>query len=99
MIHTYIGFQYVSKLAIGYSISPWMSMTRAQILIYCSRSVIADYLPKWRVPFWRKAADWGNLVALIVVGYGWYEFETNDVGLTEGIKRIWKAGSVAEGTA
>ncbi|KAK3068056.1 membrane anchor subunit of succinate dehydrogenase, Sdh4 [Teratosphaeriaceae sp. CCFEE 6253] len=63
------------------------------------QSVIADYLPKWRVPGWRKAADWGNLLALIVVGYGWYEFETNDVGLTEGVRRIWKAGSKLEGTA
>lgn len=32
---------------------------------------------------------------VFVVGWGYYEFETNDVGLTEGIKRIWKAGANA----
>ena len=63
-----------------------------------NRSVIADYFPKWRVPFLRKAADWANVLAVVVVGWGWYEFETNDVGLTEGVRRIWKAGSKAEGT-
>lgn len=35
--------------------------------------------------------DWLRNLALVVVGWGWYEFETNDVGLTEGVKRIWKA--------
>ena len=30
-------------------------------------------------------------MATVVVGVGFYEFETNDVGLAEGIKRIWRA--------
>lgn len=55
------------------------------------RSIITDYLPKWRVPFSRKLADWGNVLAVFVVGWGFYEFETNDVGLTQGIKRVWTA--------
>lgn len=54
-------------------------------------SCITDYFPKWRVPGWRKFFNWARNIALVVVGWGWYEFETNDVGLTEGIKRIWKA--------
>jgi succinate dehydrogenase (ubiquinone) membrane anchor subunit len=29
--------------------------------------------------------------ATVGVGIGLYEFETNDVGVTEAIKRIWKA--------
>lgn len=29
--------------------------------------------------------------ATVLVGVSLYEFETNDVGLTEAIKRIWKA--------
>ncbi|KAK4555876.1 membrane anchor subunit of succinate dehydrogenase, Sdh4 [Recurvomyces mirabilis] len=56
-------------------------------------SIISDYLPSRRVPFWRKLFDYGNMLAVFVVGWGWYEFETNDVGLTEGLKRVWKAGS------
>ncbi|KAK5109398.1 hypothetical protein LTR62_007064 [Meristemomyces frigidus] len=56
-------------------------------------SIIADYLPARRVPITRKLFDWGNALAVFVVGWGWYEFETNDVGLTEGLKRIWKSGS------
>ncbi|KAK5134682.1 hypothetical protein LTR08_006197 [Meristemomyces frigidus] len=57
------------------------------------QSCITDYFPKWRVPKWRKALDWMNFLAVGLVGWGWYEFETNDVGLTEGVRRIWKAGS------
>jgi len=30
-------------------------------------------------------------LATVVVGVGLYEFETNDVGVTEAIKRIWHA--------
>jgi succinate dehydrogenase (ubiquinone) membrane anchor subunit len=41
----------------------------------------------------RKSADWLLRIATIVAGIGFYEFETNDVGLTEGVRRIWKAGS------
>lgn len=57
------------------------------------RNIITDYLPKWRVPRWRMFFDYANLLAVFVVGWGWYEFETNDVGLTEAVKRIWRASS------
>lgn len=30
-------------------------------------------------------------LATLTVGIGFYEFETNDVGLTEAVKRIWHA--------
>ncbi|KAF2716913.1 succinate dehydrogenase-like protein [Polychaeton citri CBS 116435] len=55
------------------------------------QSVIIDYLPNWRVPTIRKLFNWALNLAFVVVGWGFYEFETNDVGLTEGVKRIWKA--------
>jgi succinate dehydrogenase (ubiquinone) membrane anchor subunit len=61
----------------------------------CGRSCITDYFPKHRVPGVRKLFEWLNVLAVFVVGWGWYEFETNDVGLTEGIRRVWKAGATA----
>ena len=45
------------------------------------------------MPFWRKTLDWMNFFAVGLVGWGWYEFETNDVGLTEGVRRVWKGGN------
>ena len=62
----------------------------------CYSAAITDYFPTWRVPKTRKIADWANVLMVFVVGWGYYEFETNDVGLTEGIKRIWKAGANAK---
>jgi len=54
-------------------------------------SVIIDYLPSKRVPVTRAIFWWGLRLATVVVGVGLYEFETNDVGVTEAVKRIWKA--------
>jgi len=54
-------------------------------------ALVVDYLPNKRVPKTRKLFDWGLKAATLMVGVGLYEFETNDVGITEAIKRIWKA--------
>lgn len=62
------------------------------------RAVITDYIPTWQYPKSRKTADWLLVLATGVVGVGLYEFETNDVGLTEAIKRIWRAGSANDAT-
>lgn len=34
---------------------------------------------------------WALNIGTLVVAVGFYEFETNDVGVTEAIKRIWHA--------
>lgn len=39
----------------------------------------------------RKVFDWLLNIATLIVGVGFYEFETNDVGVTEAMKRIWTA--------
>ena len=54
-------------------------------------SVIIDYIPTRRLPKTRTAVWWGLRAATVAVGVGLYEFETNDVGVTEAIKRIWSA--------
>lgn len=63
-----------------------MSLTRP-------RSCVTDYFSTIKHPKLRKFFDWALNIATLLVAWGFYEFETNDVGLTEGIKRIWHAGA------
>lgn len=53
--------------------------------------MIVDYFPSRRVPKTKKALGWVLRGATVLVGVGLYEFETNDIGVTEAIKRIWTA--------
>ncbi|KAL9013938.1 MAG: hypothetical protein Q9173_001403 [Seirophora scorigena] len=55
------------------------------------QSVIIDYVPDKRLPKTRAMFWWGLRAATLLVAVGFFEFETNDVGLTEAIKRIWTA--------
>lgn len=64
---------------------------RLALLLMGSRSCIIDYIPSKRFPKTRALFWWGLRAATLAVGVGFYEFETNDVGLTEAIKRIWTA--------
>eukprot|EP00249_Psilotum_nudum_P025977 c31211_g1_i1 orf=2-313(+) len=73
----------------------------ATILIHSHigfQAVITDYIPQWRMPTARKTFDWLLNLATLLVGIGFYEYETNDVGLCEGVKRVWRAGSVNDAT-
>lgn len=54
-------------------------------------SMVTDYIPRKRLPKTRKAFEWLLKGATVLVGVGLYEFETNDVGLTEAVKRVWTA--------
>ncbi|KZF22022.1 mitochondrial succinate dehydrogenase cytochrome b560 subunit D [Xylona heveae TC161] len=54
-------------------------------------SMVIDYIPKKRFPKSRALFTWGLRAGTVVVAIGLYEFETNDVGLTEAIKRVWTA--------
>ncbi|CCU82774.1 succinate dehydrogenase membrane anchor subunit / SDH4 [Blumeria hordei DH14] len=66
----------------------------ATILIHSHigfESVLTDYVPKKRLPKTRAVSWWALRAATVAVGVGLYEFETNDVGVTEAIKRIWRA--------
>lgn len=52
---------------------------------------IIDYFPKRRVPKTKTFLDWLLRAFTVTTAVGLYEFETNDVGITEAIKRVWKA--------
>ncbi|KAM0795588.1 CybS-domain-containing protein [Usnea florida] len=55
------------------------------------QSCIIDYIPSKRLPRTRAFFWWGLRAATLTVAVGLYEFETNDVGLTEAVKRTWTA--------
>jgi succinate dehydrogenase (ubiquinone) membrane anchor subunit len=66
----------------------------AAILIHSHmgfQAVVIDYVPSRRFPKSRKLVNWSLNLATLLVAVGLYEFETNDVGVTEAIKRIWQA--------
>lgn len=54
-------------------------------------SMVIDYIPNKKYPKLRVLFWWGLRTATLLVAVGLYEFETNDVGVTEAIKRIWTA--------
>ncbi|KAL7780459.1 hypothetical protein CFE70_010482 [Pyrenophora teres f. teres 0-1] len=54
-------------------------------------SCIVDYFPKKRVPKTRAAAMWALRAGTVVLGLALYSFETNDVGITEAVARLWHA--------
>jgi len=84
----------IAPFAAG-SLNPVLDATLcAGIIIHSHigfQSVIIDYIPTKRLPKTRKFMWWVLRAATVSVAVGLYEFETNDVGVTEAIKRIWKA--------
>jgi len=84
----------IAPFAAG-SLNPTMdAVLCATILIHSHigfESMVIDYIPTKRLPRVRMLFWWGLRLATVVVGVGLYEFETNDVGVTEAIRRIWTA--------
>lgn len=62
------------------------------ILTLSFRNCITDYFSPHKHPGLRRSFDWILRIATVLAAIGFYEFETNDVGVTEAIKRIWHAG-------
>ncbi|KAI8393473.1 CybS-domain-containing protein [Radiomyces spectabilis] len=54
-------------------------------------SCITDYIPKRVYPRLHPLAKWSLRAATALTMWGLYEFNTNDLGVTEGIARIWTA--------
>ncbi|KAI1378877.1 CybS-domain-containing protein [Hypoxylon crocopeplum] len=79
----------------GGSLNPGLDAVLCSlVLVHCHlgiQSVLIDYIPNSKYPKSRKLSMWMLNAATLLVGVGLYEFETNDVGLTEAVKRVWKA--------
>jgi len=84
----------VAPFAAG-SLSPVVdAILCAAIIIHSHigfQAMIIDYIPQKRLPKTRTFSKWFLRASTLTVAVGLYEFETNDVGVTETIKRIWKA--------
>jgi succinate dehydrogenase (ubiquinone) membrane anchor subunit len=84
----------VAPFAAG-SLNPTMdAILCGAVLIHSHigfQTVLIDYFPKYKAPRLNKFLWWTLNAATLTVGVGLYEFETNDVGVTEAIKRIWTA--------
>ncbi|KAF2030495.1 succinate dehydrogenase-like protein membrane anchor subunit [Setomelanomma holmii] len=52
---------------------------------------IIDYFPKKRIPKIRATANWALRIGTVTLGIALYSFETNDVGITEAVSRLWHA--------
>lgn len=66
---------------VGGALNPLMdSIFVAAILIHSHigfQALITDYIPTWRMPKIRKAFDWLLNLATVIVGIGFYQFETS----------------------
>ncbi|KAL8903218.1 MAG: hypothetical protein Q9171_007479 [Xanthocarpia ochracea] len=84
----------IAPFAAG-SLNPVMDALLCAGLIIHShigfQSIVIDYVPDKRLPKTRAFFWWALRAATVVTAIGFFEFETNDVGLTEAIKRIWTA--------
>lgn len=60
-------------------------------ILTTNRACIIDYFPAKRIPTARKAAMWALRIGTVTLGLALYSFETNDVGITEAVTRIWHA--------
>lgn len=82
IIHSHMGFQYVPQTGDAHATAN-----------FGHRSCITDYFSVRKHPGLRKFFDWTLNIATLLVMWGFYEFETNDVGLAQMIKRVWRAGA------
>ncbi|KAF2268325.1 mitochondrial succinate dehydrogenase cytochrome b560 subunit D [Lojkania enalia] len=52
---------------------------------------IIDYIPKKRIPTIHTISMWALRAGTLVLGVALYSFETNDVGITEAVSKLWHA--------
>ncbi|KAI9507656.1 CybS-domain-containing protein [Russula earlei] len=54
-------------------------------------TILVDYVHKRKFPTIGPVLTWTLRVTSLAVGVGVYQFNTNDIGLTELIRRVWTA--------
>ncbi|KAI0249401.1 mitochondrial inner membrane protein [Lactifluus subvellereus] len=54
-------------------------------------TVLVDYVHKRKFPMLGPLLTWTLRLTSVAVGVGVYQFNTNDIGLTEFIRRVWTA--------
>ena len=57
-------------------------------------AIITDYLPKRKFPVVYRFARGALYASTAITIYGLYKYNTEDVGITEGIKTIWAAKKI-----
>lgn len=84
----------VAPFASG-SASPVLDAALCSLLLLHThlgfQAILIDYVPNSRYPGMRKTLTWLLNGATLLVGVGLYEYETNDIGVTETVKRVWTA--------
>ncbi|KAL4818613.1 CybS-domain-containing protein [Aspergillus spinulosporus] len=84
----------IAPFAAG-SLNPVTDAVLCSLLVLHShvgfQASIIDYFPARRVPKTSTFLNWLLRGFTLTTAVGLYELETNDVGLTETIKRVWKA--------
>ena len=79
--------------AAVYGPHPIVDLTLGVVLpLHCHigfDSILVDYLHPRKYPIIGKVTPW--VLRLLTLGtmYGLWQFNTNDVGITEGVKRLW----------
>lgn len=84
----------VAPFATG-SLSPVLDATLGSLLIVHSHigfeSSIIDYIPKRQFKTLHNLSIYALYTGSALALYALYEFETNDVGITETLKKVWNA--------
>ncbi|KAJ5161919.1 Succinate dehydrogenase cytochrome b small subunit [Penicillium capsulatum] len=84
----------VAPFAAG-SLNPVMDAVLCSLLVTHShigfQAAIIDYFRPQRVPKFSSLCNWLLRAFTLTTAVGLYEFETNDVGVTEALRRIWNA--------
>ncbi|KAJ5226324.1 Succinate dehydrogenase cytochrome b small subunit [Penicillium chermesinum] len=84
----------IAPFAAG-SLNPVMDAVLCSLLVVHSHigfdASITDYFRPQRVPKTHALLKWLLRGFTLTTAVGLYEFETNDVGITEALRRIWTA--------
>jgi len=80
---------------IGGALSPVLDAAFCSVLLlHCHigfDACITDYFPRKQVPNLEKFMVWLLRGCTVLVGVGLFEFETNDIGITGAVAKIWKS--------